>query len=120
MYERVCSEQETNTSKIKETVDTFNYYINELRSTNRDMQTYIDSCKKESERRAAYMDQNAAHFKNIAKITIDSASVITHEKQNVREEDPNILYEKKYADKSMHASEIIGQTLAKKLDKTQA
>ena len=54
MYEHVCSEQETNTRKIKETVDTFNYDINELRSTNRDMQTYIDSCKKESEKFAAY------------------------------------------------------------------
>ena len=51
-----------------------------MRSTNRDMQDYIDSCNKESERQASYLEQSTAHFENIANINVDSASVITQEK----------------------------------------
>ena len=43
-----------NTIQIKETLESFNYETNELRATNPDMQTYIDSCKKE---RAEYTGQ---------------------------------------------------------------
>ena len=35
----------------------FNSDTEELRATSRDMQTYIDSCKKEGE---AYLEQNTA------------------------------------------------------------
>ena len=46
------------------------------------MQENIDSCHKESEIHAAYPEQSTAHFEEVVKITFNSASVITQEKQN--------------------------------------
>ena len=45
------------------------------------MQNYIDSCHKESERHAAYLEQSTGNFENVADITVDSASVIPQEKK---------------------------------------
>ena len=50
------------------------------------MQTYIDSCKKESEKHAAYPEQSNVHFENVANITVDSDSITQREKQNGSEE----------------------------------
>ena len=50
------------TSYIKEKLESFNYETKELRTTNQDMQTYIDSCNKE---RAAYKEHNNLHFKTL-------------------------------------------------------
>ena len=46
------------TSQIKETLESFNSETMELRATNQDMQTYIDSCNKEH---AVYTEQNNLH-----------------------------------------------------------
>ena len=51
------------------------------------MRNYFDSCYKESERRASYLEQSTAHFNNVSKITIDIDSIITQRKKNGREED---------------------------------
>ena len=45
------------------------------------MQTYIDSCKKESEKHAAYPEQSNVHFENVANITVDSDSITPREKK---------------------------------------
>ena len=51
----------------------FNYEIKEIRSTNRDMRTYIDSVKKECE---TCLEHNTSYFENVATITVNSDSVI--------------------------------------------
>ena len=48
VYKCAWSAQYTTFSQIKNIVDTFNSEINEFLSTNRDIQTYIIICKKES------------------------------------------------------------------------
>ena len=65
-------------------MESFNSETKELRATNQDMQTYIDSCNKE---RAAYTEHKNLHFKNIADITVDSYIINPHKKKNGREED---------------------------------
>ena len=50
---------------------------------NRDIQTYIDRCKKE---RAENTEQNTLHLENVAIIAVDSDSITPHKKQNGREE----------------------------------
>ena len=52
--------------------------MKEIRSTNWDLQKYIDGCHKESERRATYPEQSTPHFENIANITVDSTILISH------------------------------------------
>ena len=42
---------------MKEIVDMFNSEIKEIRSTNRYMQNYIDSCHKESRQRALHISK---------------------------------------------------------------
>ena len=42
---------------------------------NQDLQTYIDSCHKESRRYAAYPENITAHFNNVADITVDGDSI---------------------------------------------
>ena len=79
-HECVCAVHETTTSHMKDIVDIFNSEIKETRSTNQDMQNYIDSCHKESERIAAYTEQIFAHFENIVNVTVDNDSVIPQEK----------------------------------------
>ena len=56
----------------------FNSDTEELRATSRDMQTYIDSCKKE---RAAYTEHNNLHLKDIVNITVDSDIITPHKKK---------------------------------------
>ena len=58
MYERARTAQETNIRIMNNTVDIYNYEIKKICSTNRNMQTYIDICKKESE--------NVQRIQNIA------------------------------------------------------
>ena len=53
---------------------------------NRDLINYIDSCHKESERRAGYPEQINVHFNNVANITVDSDSITSQKKQYGREE----------------------------------
>ena len=49
------------------------------------MREHIDSCHKESEIRVAYLEQNTAHFGDVANNTVNSASVIPQdEKMGVR------------------------------------
>ena len=63
--------------------DKINVDIKELCAINRDIQTYIDSCKKE---RAANTEQNTLHLENVARITVDSDSITPQKKQKGREE----------------------------------
>ena len=63
--------------------DKINVDIKELCAINRDIQTYIDSCKKES---AANTEQNTLHLENVARITVDSDSITPQKKQKGREE----------------------------------
>ena len=77
-YERVCTSQENTTNKIKEIVESFNSYIKEIRSTNQDMKTYIDSVKN---KHAEYPEQNTAYFENVANITVNGDSVILQEEE---------------------------------------
>ena len=44
------------------------------------MREHIDSCQKQSEKCAAYLEQSTEHFEDVAKLTVDSASVIPQEK----------------------------------------
>ena len=70
---------------MREIVKILNSTIKEIRSTNRYLRNYIDSCHKESLICAAYMKQRTEHFENVANITINSANVIPQEKkQGVR------------------------------------
>ena len=57
-YEHVWSAQETTISQKKYMVESFNSKRNKTCSTNRDMQTYIDSVKMEH---AAYPEQNTGY-----------------------------------------------------------
>ena len=52
-----------------------NYETKKLTETNQDLQTYIGSCHKESERHAAYPEQIPSHLNNIAIVTVDSDSI---------------------------------------------
>ena len=45
------------------------------------MKEHINSCHKESERRAAYLEQNTAHFYNIVNIGVNFVSVIPQQKK---------------------------------------
>ena len=49
------------------------------------MREYIDSCHRESESCAAYLEHNTAHFNNIANITANSDSITPQKKNNGRE-----------------------------------
>ena len=62
----------------------FNYEAKELLATNQYLIIYIDSVDKE---RAAYPEENTLHFKNVAKITVDSYSITPQKIQNGKEED---------------------------------
>ena len=48
------------------------------------MGEYIDSFHKESEIRIAYLEQNTAHFNNVAKITVNS-DIINQQKKKIGE-----------------------------------
>ena len=78
----MCVEHETPISQMRYIVEIFSYEIREINSTNRDMRNYTDSCHKESERCAAYLQQITVNFENVSNITIDSDNVITKDKQN--------------------------------------
>ena len=47
---------------MKIIVDILNNDIKEIHSINQGIQDYIDICNSESERRAAYLEQNTAHL----------------------------------------------------------
>ena len=66
---------------MREIVKILNSTIKEIRSTNRYLRNYIDSCHKESLICAAYMKQRTEHFENVANITINSANIIPQEKK---------------------------------------
>ena len=77
------------------------------------MRENIDSCHKESEIHAAYPEQSTAHFEEVVKITFNSASVITQEKQNGSQEHHQAnTYNENEVNKSIEekASEKIEQT----------
>ena len=81
MYEWECATQNTTISQIKEILESFNSDTNKLCATNRDMQTYIGSCKKE---RIVYPEQKHLHFKKIVNIIANSDS-ITPQKKKMRD-----------------------------------
>ena len=81
-YEHVWTEKKMNTSQMKEIVELLNYEIKEICSTNQDTRAYVDSCNKESERRAAYPEHSTVHSKNISNINVDNDSVIPQEEKN--------------------------------------
>ena len=68
-------------------MEIFNYEIKEVRSKNRDMQTYIDSCNTSSEKRAAYPEQSTTNFEKVSNITVNIGSVIPKEEHNGIKED---------------------------------
>ena len=47
---------------------------------NKKLQTYIDGCQKESERRAAYPEHSAAHLNNVANINGNIDSITSKKK----------------------------------------
>ena len=108
------------TGDMKNIVEIFNYEINKIRSTNGNMQNYIDSCHRKSEIRVAYLEQSTAYFKKIVNTTIKSDSIIQQEKQNGskkdRQENP---YDKNEAKKSIKeiASKKIEQDAIKTIEK---
>ena len=57
-----CAAQVTTISNIKDTAEIYNSEIKDICSINRDIQEYIDSCHKESRRRAADLEQITAHL----------------------------------------------------------
>ena len=52
----------------------------EFCSKNKVLQTYIDSCNKESERYAVYLDHSNSHLNNVANSLVDSDSITPHRK----------------------------------------
>ena len=60
----------------------FNHDTKELCEINQDLQNYIDSCYRESERRASYSEKSTAHFNNVANITGDRDSITPQKKKN--------------------------------------
>ena len=75
-YEREYTAQEKTGSKMKEIIDIYNYVVKEVRSINREMRGYIDSCHKEPERRAVYLEHSTEYFEDIENIAINSSSLI--------------------------------------------
>ena len=57
------------TIQIKEMVQTFNSETKEICSTNRYMQTYIDSVKNDH---VDYPEQKTSYFENVVNITVNS------------------------------------------------
>ena len=53
-------------------LESFNSDTKELCAMNKDMQTYIDSCKKE---RAAYLEHKNLHIETVANITVNIDSI---------------------------------------------
>ena len=86
--------------------------------SNRDMQNYIDCCKKEC---ASYPEQNNLHFENVTDITIYIHSITPHTKKNGREEDfqedCRIPFNENEGNYSLILWEKLNQTQAKKLNK---
>ena len=78
------------------------------------MQNYIDSCHRESEKRAAYPENSTANFENILSITVDSDSSIRQEKQNVSNKYHQVNPYDKY-----EANKIIKEITSKKVDKRE-
>ena len=58
------------------------FEIEETHHINRDMREHIDSCLKQSEKCAAYLEQSTEHFEDVANITTNGASVILQGKKN--------------------------------------
>ena len=78
------------------------------------MQDYIDIFHKESERHAEYPEQRTTHFEKVANITVDSNSVIIHQKQNGREKDCQANPYKKH-----EAKKVLRKAQAKQFNKTK-
>ena len=89
-------------------LESFNYETNELRETNQDLKTYIESCHKESERCAAYLEQNTLHSEIASDIAINSDSITPQKKKNDREEyrqeDHQMPFNENDANKSKNVS----------------
>ena len=83
-FKCICVTQEMTISQITEMLESFNYETKELRATNQDLNNYIDSFHKESERSAEYLEQSTTYFDNVANITIVSDSIPAQKKQNGR------------------------------------
>ena len=79
----------------------FNCETKELRSTNKDMKTYIDSCKKE---RVEYLEHNNANVDTVVNIKINSDNLNPQQKQHVHEEE---TYDKNESNKSINTCETI-------------
>ena len=80
IYEYACAAHAMTISQMKDIVEILNCEIKEIRSTNRDMQNYIDSCHKEPEKRAAYLEQSTINFENVANINVNNYSLIPKNK----------------------------------------
>ena len=70
-------------TRDKHNSDKRNVDTTELYATNRDIQTYIDRCKKEC---AENTEQNTIHLERFAIIAVDSDIITPQKKQNDREE----------------------------------
>ena len=101
-------------------LEQFNSDKKELIATNRDLQTYIDGCHKESERCAAYPEQSTAHFNNVVNITVDSDSITPQKGKNGREEDRQeyrqIPFDKNVENNSIIVSEAIEPNTSKSIE----
>ena len=95
----MCKAHETTFNSIKEIVEILNDEIKEIRSKNRDIQPFIDSCNTASKKCAAYPEQRTEIFEKVSNITVDIGGVIPHDKHNGIEEDcqeyRKIPYDKK-------------------------
>ena len=112
-------------------VNIYNFEIKYICSRNRDMQDYIHSCHKKSERRSAYLEQSTVNLVNFAKIIVNTASVYTQLKQNRNQKDDQASpYNKTEVDKSIeknasknieqNASKTIEQNASKTIERTNS
>ena len=69
-----------------------------------DLQTQIDSVKKE---RAAYPEHNTLHLENFTNITVNSYSITPQKRQNGIEEDCHISFDENGENKRIIARETI-------------
>ena len=85
--------------------------IKEIYSTNRYLQTYINSYKRESEKNASYPEQSTVHFEDVVNIIVYSDSVTSQKKKNGIEEygqkDRRIPYYKNETNKITNASKTV-------------
>ena len=73
--------------------------------------SYIESFHKESEIRAAYLEQSTAHFNKVANINVGSDIITSHKKKNGREEDRQEYFQISFNKNEENKSIITSKTI---------